>query len=140
MKVLEIPFNKFLGLESANNDDNYIFKLEPKDEYMNHLGTIHASAMFALAEASSGEYLLNQFKDFQLDIIPVVRKVEIKYSKPANGVISSRANIIDSDIHLTINELKDKGRVIIKVKVDLFNKDAEKLFTSIFDWFITNRY
>ena len=82
--VLEIPFNKFLGLQQADPNNGYIFKLEPKKEYQNHLGTIHASALFALAEASSGEFLFNQFKDYRLDLIPVVRKVEVKYSKPAN--------------------------------------------------------
>jgi hypothetical protein len=82
MKVLEIPFNKFIGLQQADTENDSIFKLERKKEYLNHLGTIHASALFALAEASSGEFLLNEFKDYKLDIIPVVRKVEIKYSKP----------------------------------------------------------
>lgn len=139
MKVLEIPFNKFIGLESTNNGDNSIFKLEPKDEYMNHLGTIHASAMFALAEASSGEYLLKQFNDHKLDIIPVVRKVEIKYNKPANGTIYSRASIIDSGINDIIEELRTKNRVIIKVKVEIFNENTEKVFTSTFDWFIANK-
>jgi len=60
--------------------------------------------LFALAEASSGEFLLNQFKDYRLDIIPVVRKVEVKYSKPANGTVFSKACIIDSDIIDIINE------------------------------------
>ena len=139
MKVLEIPFNKFIGLKSVDNDDNYIFKLKPDDKYMNHLGTIHASALFALAEASSGQFLLNQFKDYKLDIIPVVRKVEIKYSKPANGTIFSKACLIDSDIINIINELKSKNRVIIKVNVDIYNDNIEKIFTSTFDWFITNK-
>lgn len=137
MNVLEIPFNKFLGLQQADTENDSIFKLEHKKEYLNHLGTIHASVLFALAEASSGEFLLNQFKDYRLDVIPVVRKVEIKYSKPASGTVFSQACIIDSNINEIINELRIKKRVIIRVKVDLFDNDTEKLFTSVFDWFIT---
>lgn len=139
MDVLEIPYNKFLGLQQDDSNNGYIFKLEHKKEYQNHLGTMHASAIFALAEASSGEFLLNQFKDYKLDIIPVVRKVEIKYSKPANGKIFSKACIIDADITDIINELENKNRVIIKVKVDVFNDNDEKVFTSTFDWFLTNK-
>ena len=137
MNVLEIPFNKFIGLQQADTDNDYIFRLDPRDEYLNHLGTIHASALFALAEASSGEFLLNQFKDYKLDIIPVVRKVEIKYSKPASGIIFSKACINDSGINEIINELKIKKRIIIKVRVDIYGNNSEKLFTSTFDWFIT---
>ncbi|HEY4788346.1 MAG TPA: YiiD C-terminal domain-containing protein [Bacteroidales bacterium] len=136
MNVLEIPFNKFLGLQPAGHGKESIFKLEQKDEYMNHLGTIHASALFSLAEASSGEFLLNQFKDRQLNVVPVVRKVEIKYSKPASGTVFSKASIIESDIDRIIDELETKKRVIIKVKVDIFSDNGEKLFTSTFDWFL----
>lgn len=137
INVLEIPFNKFIGLQQADTENDSIFKLEQKKEYLNHLGTIHASALFALAEATSGEFLLNEFKDHKFDIIPVVRKVEIKYSKPANGTVFSKACIIDSNINDIINELRIKKRIIIKVRVDIFGNDKEKLFTSVFDWFIT---
>lgn len=139
MKILEIPFNKFVGLKRADNEDDYIFRLEPDNNHLNHLGTIHASALFALAEASGGEFLLNQFKDYKSDIIPVVRKVEVKYSKPANGIVFSKACIPDADIGDILNELQNKNRVIIKVRVDLYNINTEKLFTSTFDWFITKK-
>lgn len=136
MNVLEIPFNKFLGLQQADSENEFIYKLNHKEEYLNHLGTMHASALFALAEASSGAFLLHQFKDYNLNIIPVVRKVEVKYNKPANETVFSKACIIDSNVNEIINELRIKKRVIIKVKVDIYGKSMEKSFTSIFDWFI----
>ncbi|MCK4661502.1 MAG: YiiD C-terminal domain-containing protein [Bacteroidales bacterium] len=121
MNVIEIPFNKFIGLQKANPDDDFILQLEEREEYVNHLGTIHASALFALAEATSGEFLLNKFKDFKLNIIPVVRKVEIKYSKHGNGKVFSKADFIDTNTNKVIDELNNKKRIIIKVKVDIFN-------------------
>lgn len=138
MEVLEIPFNKFIGLKKAEAKDNYLLKLESDERYLNHLGTIHASALFALAEASSGEYLLNQFEGYALNVIPVVRKVEVKFSKPANGTVYSKASIIEPGIGEILEELKTKHRVIIKVKVDIYNDDSERIFTSIFDWFLTS--
>ena len=136
MNVLEIPFNKFIGLQNADTDDDFILKLDEKKEYLNHLGTLHASILFALAEATSGEFLLKQFKDYELNIIPVVRKVESKYSKPGNGTVYSRAGFIDTNTKEVINELNNKKRVIIKVKVDIYNENLNKLMTSIFDWFV----
>lgn len=137
MNVLEIPFNKFIGLQRADTENDFIFKLELKNYYLNHLGTMHASTFFALAEASSGEFLLNEFKEYKLAVIPVVRNVEIKYSKPASGTIFSKASIIDSNTIDIINELRRKKRIIIKVSVDIYGNDKDKLFTSVFDWFIT---
>ena len=136
MDVLDIPFNKFLGLEPAEQGSDFIFKIEQKNEYLNHLGTIHASVLFALAEASSGEFLLRQFREYKLNVIPVVRKVEVKYSKPANGTVVSEACLIDSGIHDILNELNTRKRVIIKVKVDITGSNKDKIFTSVFEWFV----
>jgi len=136
MNVLEIPFNKFIGLQKADTDDDFILKLDERKEYLNHLGTLHASILFALAEATSGEFLLRQFKNYELNIIPVVRKVESKYSKPGNGTVYSRAVFIDTNTKEVIDELTNKKRVIIKVKIDIYNKNLNKLMTSIFDWFV----
>lgn len=136
MNVLEIPFNKFLGLGKAETGNDFIFKLDYKNEYLNHVKTIHASALFALAEATSGEFLFSQFKDYELNVIPVVRKVELKFSKPANGPVYSKACIIDASIKEIVEELQNKKRVIIKVRVDIYSHTSEKLFTSVFDWFV----
>ncbi len=137
MNVLEIPFNKFLGLQKAGSGNDFILQLEQRNEYLNHLRTLHASVLFALAEATSGEYLLDQFKEYALDIIPVVRKVEIKYSKPGNGTVFSKAGFVDTDTKEILDELNTKKRVIIKVRVDILNDSSDKLMTSVFDWFIT---
>ncbi|MBN2347727.1 MAG: YiiD C-terminal domain-containing protein [Bacteroidales bacterium] len=136
MNVLEIPFNKYLGLKKSVNNDGFILKLEERKELLNHLGTLHAGSLFALAEATSGEFLLNQFCDYNLDIIPLVRKVEIKYSKPGNGTIFSKANFVNSKTDEIINELNTRRRVIINVNVDIFDSSSEKIMTSIFDWFV----
>ncbi len=135
MNVLEIPFNKFIELKKADQDE-YILKLEEKKEFLNHLGTFHAGILFTLAEATSGEFLLNKFENFKLNIIPVVRKVDVKYSKPGIGTVYSKADFVDSNVDEIIDKLLEKKRIIIKVRVDIYNENLNKLLTSVFDWFI----
>lgn len=135
MDITEIPFHKFLGLQKSD-DDRYILKLEEKDEYLNHLGTVHASVLFALAESTSGEFLLRKFKDYDLDVVPVVRKADIKYRKPGKGQIHSKANFVDTDVLSIHEELQQKGRVLLKIEVDIFNSQDKRIMTGIFEWFI----
>ena len=88
--VTELPFNKFIGIEPAD-DSAQILRLPSGGQYLNHLGTVHASALLALAEASSGEFLLHHFGSGS-GVIPVVRWIEAKFRKPANGAVASSAD------------------------------------------------
>ena len=136
MKTLDIPVNKHLRFKKAAGNDDYILSLVPDERHFNHLGTIHASVLFALAEASSGEFLLNEFKEIINEVIPVVRKAEIKFSKPANGEVKSKVNFLNSSKTNVLNELNDKNRILAKVKVYLFDENNAKVLHSEFEWFI----
>ena len=135
MDITEIPFHKFLGIQKSDNDI-YILELDEKNEYLNHLGTIHASVLFVLAESTSGEFLLRKFKDFELDVIQVIRKAEVKYSKPVNGQILSKADFVNTDVIRIHEELQLNGRVLLKIKVDIFNSEIERVMTGVFEWFL----
>ena len=112
--------------------------LDNKSEYRNHLDTVHASAMFALAEATSGHYLLGQFDELP-NIIPVVRKVEVKYRKPAFGIVYSAAKFRDTDKINIIDPIHQKGRVLLSVEVSLFDKEEVLIMQSVFEWFVTKK-
>lgn len=135
MDITEIPFNKFLGIRPSDLPE-YILMLEKSEHYANHLGTVHASAQFSLAEATSGEYLLTKFKDFSENTIPVVRRVEVKYCKPANGKLYSKAELSIEDENKLKTDLPQKGRTLIKVKVTLFDQNGINTMQSVYEWYI----
>jgi len=139
METLDIPLNRHLQLKKVGGTDDYVFSMLPDERHLNHLGTVHASALFAMAEASSGEFLLNEFKENLHEVIPVVRKAEIKYSLPAKGEIKSKASFLNSGKSVVLEELNDKKRTIAKVMVCLFNKNDKKVLHSVFDWFILKK-
>jgi len=137
MNVTKIPFNQFIGIEKTNTNSEYLLTLKSNEQLKNHLGTVHASALFALAEATSGEFLLNGFSQIEFDIIPVVRKSEVKYCKPANGPVFSKAELININKDEFIAELTQKKRAIIQVKVNLFDSENNKVMMAVFDWFVS---
>jgi len=139
METLEIPLNKHLQLKKTKSNIDCIFSMLPDERHLNHLGTVHASALYAMAEATSGEFLLNEFKENLHEVIPVVRNAEIKFSKPANGEIKSKASLLNSSRSDVLKELNDKKRTIAKVRICLFNEKDEKVLHSVFDWFILKK-
>jgi len=137
MDVTKIAFNQFIGLKISDKS-GYLLMLDNRTEYRNHLDTVHASALFALAEATSGYFLLNEFSELT-DIVPVVRKVETKYKKPALGVVFSRAHFQESDKNEILDTLIQKGRTSLKVSVSLFNEIDTEVMNSVFEWFVTKK-
>ena len=137
MDITKLPFNEFIGLKISDKDD-YLLMLENKPEYSNHLDTVHASAQFALAEATSGYFLLKEFSELT-DIIPVVRKVDIKYRKPVADAVFSKAKFQDTGKNEILELLNQKGKALLKVEVSLFDNEHNPIMQSVFEWFIAKK-
>ena len=135
MDVTKIPFNQYIGLQMSVNN-GYLLMLDNRPEYRNHLNTVHASAQFALAEATGGYFLLNEFSEIS-NIVPVVRKVETKYKKTATGIVFSKAKFQETEKEKVLEELNQKGRTTLKVEVSLFDETDVTVMQSVFEWFVT---
>ncbi len=133
--VTELPFNKLLNLQAAA-DDAHLLRLPAGGQYLNHLGTVHASALLALAEASSGEFLLRSLGGAD-GIVPVVRRLEAKFRKPANGVTTSAATVTDGALDELRAGLSGKGRGLISVNVELHDESGTHTLSATVEWFIT---
>ena len=133
MDVLNIPFNRLIGLE-ISDDPEYLMMLQAKRVYENHLQTVHASALFALAEASSGLCLLREFSELK-NVVPIVRNVEVKYKKPSQGMIRSKVSLT-VDKATVLETLKTKHRALIPVQVSLFDANSVLIMQAAFEWFV----
>lgn len=135
MDVTSLPFNKLIGIKYSNDPD-YLLMLDDCSDYHNHLSTVHASAQFALAEASSGHFLSSEF-EITDGIIPVVRRSEIKFRKPVKGKLYSKASYKDDVAkEEIIAALQHKKRISISVGVDLFDESQVLVMRAVFDWVI----
>ncbi len=135
MEVTEIPFNKYLGLTTSKSGINSL-ELSIKDNLKNHLGTFHASAQFALAEACSGHLLLSRFSELSSSVIPVLRKTEIKFKNPASESIIASAHIEEKDITNFENQFKRKNRATIAVQVVVREYSGNITMVGSFQWFV----
>lgn len=133
--VTELPFNNFLGIETAS-EPTQLLRLPAGAQYLNHLGTVHASAQLALAEASSGEFLLRALGSTS-GVVPVVRRLESKFRKPANGAITSIVSTPPETLEQLQTDLAAKGLAIVSVAVELHDESGAHTLSATVEWFIT---
>ena len=131
MNVAAIPFNRFLGLQ-AHGD---VLTLPADPNYHNHLGTIHAGAQFALAEAASGQWLLSRFGAEAASYLAVVRHADVKFRKPAAGELTAQAEVAPEDVERFLDTLSRRGRGAIEVRVRLLDAERSVTMEASFEWF-----
>lgn len=105
-------------------------------QYLNHLGTVHGSALLAVAEAGSGEYLFRNLGHIK-DVVPVVRKLEAKFRRPANGSVTSRCAIAQAILDGWMSELEVRGRVSADVPIEVIDATNTVVLSAVVEWFIT---
>lgn len=132
--VIDLPFNKFVGIERAD-DEVQLLRLPEGGQYLNHLGTVHASALLALAEASSGEFLLRHFGSAE-GVVPVVRRLEAKFRKPANGAINSTVKTPAEALATLDADLSAKARALISIQVEVHDASGAHVLSAEVEWFI----
>ena len=132
--VTDLPFNRLLNLQSAG-DAAKLLRLPAGGQYLNHLGTVHAGALLALAEAGSGEFLLHALGGAD-GTVPVVRRLEAKFRKPANGAVTAAANVAQGALDELRAGLAGKGRALISVNVELHDESGAHVLSASVEWFI----
>lgn len=136
MDITAVPFNKFIGIARPDGEPGFLLKLRDSTDYENHLGTVHASAQLALAEATSGEYLMQQFPELGTSVVAVVRRIEAKFRNPLKGKVMSRARIPNEQADKFTELLQAKGRGLISVEVEVVGADGVVGLIAAVEWFV----
>ena len=137
MDVISLPFNAHVGL-ARSETKGCLLELAPRAEHLNHLGTVHAGALYALAEATSGEFLVQARGDREA-IGGVVRRAEVKYSRPAEGdrLLVSRVTTSLEVMEDAFSKIETRGRALVDIGVEL-RSGEETLASFTFTWWLTS--
>ncbi len=133
MNVLEIPFVEKVGVYRESNNN---LSLGFKEDLLNHVQSIHASAQFLLAETASGEALSLEFPQYLGKVVPVLRDSNIKYKKPALKTISALATVSVEVKEKFIAQFEKKGRGSIEVQVEVKDDAGTLCAQATFNWFV----
>jgi uncharacterized protein (TIGR00369 family) len=114
-----VPFNRTAGVEVIEMDGGRaVARIAQAPERLNHVGTLHAGALFTLADAASGAVMVSLFGARLADLFFVVRDAEIAFLKPARGTITARAETTEPIDRIDTRIARD-GRTDTPVAVTL---------------------
>ena len=141
MDILQLPFNRHLGItacQSATDGDREVVSLIPRAQHQNHLGTVHAAVVFALAEAGAAKSLQDRFRDLADAAVLVLRGSKVKYRKPAplDTLLTAEPAVEDRQAEEFRERLTTRGRALIDVPVVVRSDEAE-VFRATFSFYVT---
>ena len=136
MHVTDLAINRTLGMQLAPQGNGHILEMPESPLLLNHVGTVHASVQFALAEASSGEFLLRHLGDAQSQVFAVLRTSEVKFRKPAHGALRASARFADGIAESLATELASRGRALASVLVEVADAQGVVTMSGQYGWFL----
>jgi hypothetical protein len=100
---------------------------------------VHAGALLALAEAASGDYLLQHASDIGFEVLPVVRRVEAKFRKPALGGVTAQANVVPEKYSEFLSTLQTRGRALLEIGVEVVDEHGTHALAATIEWFVARK-
>lgn len=129
-----VPFAGYTGvvLETLSAGEATA-SLELRSEIANHIGSMHAGALFTLGETASGAAMSGAFAAQILTIRPIAFEANIKYLKIAKGRITASART-DTSAASLLETLEAENRVRFSVTVSMTNADGVEVATMAVGW------
>ena len=131
-----VPFAKYMGIEILQAEEGHAkCGLALRDELKNHLGSMHAGAIYSMAETASGAAMASIFKDQLMTLKPVAASAEVRYLKLAKGNLTATAKATESADGLREKLAQDK-KVRFGVQVSIEDERGVETAQMDFDWVV----
>lgn len=131
-----VPFARYVDVTIGDiSADGATATLDQRDEVSNHIGSVHAGAMFTLGETASGAALAGALVDRLMAIRPVAASAQIKYVAVAKGILRATATLA-VPVEEAKAALDQDGKVQFDVNVDMQDQDGKTVATMVVNWHV----
>ncbi|MGB8019858.1 MAG: DUF4442 domain-containing protein [Candidatus Nanopelagicales bacterium] len=129
-----VPMVGTLGIEFLElTAQRAVLRLPDQAAYHNHIGGLHAGAMFTLAESATGALVLGNFGRLLDVATPLAVEATIRYRKVALGPLYAEALLHDSPDAI-VAQLGQGERPEFRIEVALANEDSTVTGEASFLW------
>lgn len=112
-----VPFARLLDIRvDAVDSQQALTRLAVQPQLANHVGSVHAGALFTVCESASGAALAGALAELIMRTRFVVRDAHVEYLKPAQGEVLARARLADEGAAV-LEALRHDGRAEVAVDV-----------------------
>lgn len=129
--VATVPFVEHVGLRT--DADTPVVHVPDDPRLRNHVGTVHAGALFTAAETASGREIVRLLGVLPVPVIPVVGTASMRYRAPAVGPVAAIATTVLSHDDI-VAELATGGRPRRSVDTELTAEDGTVVARATFEW------
>ena len=129
--VTALPFNTLVGLSAEGE----ALALRDASALHNHVGTVHAGALFTLGEAASGVAIARNIAAALGGAMPVTRGASITYKKPGRGRIRATAGLAEGVDAISARLARD-GKASFDVNVVLQDDAGTEVATMTVAWYV----
>lgn len=125
-RLESIPFAHLIGLRLVAADgESLTMELPSSLGILNHVGTTHAAAQFALGEGVMGAMSLVAFPDLIANgAAPVLAEASVAYKRPAAGTLRARGILPLAEQERVRAEFLATGRARYEGPVELTNTEG----------------
>ena len=132
-----VPFQNHVGVTLLEVGDGVASaELTQRDEVSNHIGSMHAGAMFTLGEAASGAAMAGALAPVILQMRPVAAMGSIAFKKIAKGTLTAHAKTSRPGAAL-MQAIKDDGKVAFDVGIDIRDAADETVVEMTINWYVS---
>ncbi len=132
-----VPFASYVGVALGEiGEATATATLEQSHNTSNHIATMHAGALFTLAEAASGAAMAGMFFERLAMLRPVAASATIAYAKPAKGLITAEATV-DGDKPALFAALDAEGKVRFPVTIRMTDAAGREVAQMSVDWHLS---
>jgi acyl-coenzyme A thioesterase PaaI-like protein len=137
--VASVPFAGLAHIEVVElADGRAITRVGEEAELRNHVGTLHAAALFLAGETASGAATAGAFAEMITQVRPLPRTATITYVKGATSAVTATAKVEEPPADLR-ERLKRDGKAKFVVAVELADAHGESIATMSIDWHVSQR-
>jgi uncharacterized protein (TIGR00369 family) len=134
-----VPLNTLLGIEIVSIGDGIAEARIPfRTEVTNHIGTLHATAIFGLAEAASGAAMSGAFAPVILRIRPVAASAKVTFLKITRSDLTAHAVTGEPSPDLR-DKLDHDGKVTFDVAVTMRDAAGHDIAEMTVAWHVSKK-
>ena len=124
-----IPMLGRLGLEVIDMGPGTMTLRVPFEGNQNHVGTMYAGALFAIAEVPGGALAVQLFDPAKY--YPVIKDMTVDYKRPARTDVTVDASISPAEVTRVLTEVESAGKADFVMDLEVKDTDGTVVMTAL---------